>query len=116
MISVKIGNATYPAKVDGKVADHEWGGRASKSITLEMPHADAEKIFVDNAAWSIVHQPNPYVGENGETVTPEAVEYDNSDYCIAGAITDHRDGTLTVKMGKLTELEETLYMVYGGAE
>lgn len=47
-------------------------------------------------------------------MTPEAVTYDNSDYCVAGDITDHRDGTVTVKMGRLTALEETLELIYGG--
>ena len=32
-------------------------------------------------------------------------EWDNSDYCVAGPITDNRDGTITAKMGKKTELE-----------
>ena len=31
--------------------------------------------------------------------------YDNSEYCMAGPITDNRDGTVYVKMGKPTELE-----------
>ena len=32
---------------------------------------------------------------------------------MAGDITDHRDGTITVKMGRLTALEETLELIYG---
>ena len=35
----------------------------------------------------------------------EKEEYNNSDYCIAGDIIDHRDGTLSVKMGKPTDVE-----------
>lgn len=31
--------------------------------------------------------------------------YDNSEYCVAGPITDNRDGTVYIKMGKPTELE-----------
>ena len=38
-------------------------------------------------------------------MTPEVEEYDNSDYCILGDITVHRDGTITVKMGKPTAEE-----------
>lgn len=38
-------------------------------------------------------------------------EWDNADYCVAGPITDHRDGTLTVKMGKYTQLEEALRQI-----
>ena len=49
-------------------------------------------------------------------MTPDPAEFDNSDFCVAGDVTDHRDGTVTVKMGKLTALEETLLMIYGGEE
>jgi hypothetical protein len=64
--------------------------------------------------------------ENGEPVLDELgnpkvkehetqeTEFDNSDYCLAGDITDHRDGRITVKMGKLTELEEAYEMMLGG--
>ena len=37
-----------------------------------------------------------------------AQEQDCSDYCVAGPITDNRDGTLTVKMGQYTQLEKAL--------
>ena len=116
MTFVKIGESLFPAQIAGRMKDPAWDDRASKSITLEMTHAEAVETFVDGLAWAIIHQPEPYTNENGETVTPEAETYDNSDFCLAGAITDHRDGTITVKMGKLTDLEETLEIIYGGAE
>lgn len=59
----------------------------------------------------------PVLDENGAPVTiekSEAVqigteipetEWDNSEYSIAGDIVDHRNGTVTVKMGKPTEIE-----------
>ena len=42
--------------------------------------------------------------EDGSIVTVQE-EYDNSDYSMAGSITDNRDGTLAVKMGKPTKIE-----------
>lgn len=48
-------------------------------------------------------------GTDGGTETVQ--EWDNADYCVAGPITDHRDGTLTVKMGKYTQLEEALRQI-----
>ena len=33
---------------------------------------------------------------------------------LAADVTDHRDGTCSIKMGKLTELEETLALLLGG--
>ena len=116
MIYVKINGVLYPARVDGRVSDRDWDGRESKSITLSMTHEEASQTFVSGLGWSIVNKPAEYIDESGKTITPDPVEYDNSEYCIAGEITDHRDGTLTVKMGKLTELEETLEVIYGGAE
>lgn len=52
--------------------------------------------------------------DTGEMVTPEPIRYDNSAFLVAGDITDHRDGTITVKMGRLTALEQTLEQIYGG--
>ena len=109
-IYIKVNNTEYPATVNGDRADRTWDNRESKSITLEMSHAEALELFVDGLAWSIVFQGDSYLDtETGETVTPEAEEYDNSDFCVAGDITDHRDGTVTVKMGKYTN-EELLLM------
>ena len=106
MIFVKINNTLYPATIDGRVADSSWDGRESKAITLEMGYATAINLFVNGLAWSIVEQTKV----DGET------EYDNSEYNLAGDITDHRDGTITVKMGKLTALEEAYEIMFGGNE
>lgn len=115
MTQVIIGAQQYDAAVSGKTRDPDWDYRASKSITLAMDHNTAASLFQNGAAWSILHQGQAYEDpETGEMVTPEAVTYDNSDYCVAGDITDHRDGTVTVKMGRLTALEETLELIYGG--
>lgn len=109
MIFVKINNKLYPATVSGKVTDKDWDNRESKSITLEMDYANAIKTFVDGRAWSIV-QHEEIEGEVQET------EFDNSEFNLAGDITDHRDGTITVKMGMLTPLEEAYEIMLGGAE
>lgn len=103
MTYIKIGDTLYPAKIDGKMHDREWDDRSSKAITLEMDYPTASALFVDGLVWSIVQQ-----DEDVEH------EFDNSDYCLAGDITDHRDGTMTVKMGKLTELEEAYEIMLGG--
>lgn len=103
MTYVKIGNTTYPAVIYGRMKDTAWDDRESKTIEIEMDAADAAELFVDGLEWSIVGE-----GENG----PE--EYDNSDFTLAGDITDHRDGTVSVKMGKLTDLELAYELLYGG--
>lgn len=106
MTYVKISNKTYPATISGWVNDRDWDGRESKAITLEMDHKTALETFVDDAPWSILAE-QPSVNEAGEEITVME-EYDNSDYCMAGDITDHRDGTVTVKMGRYTDLEIAL--------
>jgi hypothetical protein len=116
MTYIKINDVQYPATINGRVTDKDWDNRESKSITLEMTHEDAKSIFVDDLAWSIVYQPDSYKDEKGEIVVPEAEVYDNSEFVLAGDIIDHRDGTITVKMGKLTALEEAYEIMLGGAE
>ena len=112
MTYVKINGTTYPAIINGKIADREWDGRESKTINLEMSHAEADAIFVDGLAWSIIADTVKEVEQTREDGSVEIVEvpaqeeYDNSDYCVAGDITDHRDGTLSVKMGKPTQIEQ----------
>lgn len=109
MIYVKINGTEYPATVNGKLVDRDWDNRDSKAITLEMNYTTAMSLFVDNLAWSIVQRDTyPEYDENnqptGKTVE-QVQEFDNSDYCIAGPVTDNRNGTITAKMGRKTELE-----------
>lgn len=103
MTYVKINGTTYPAVINGKPIDREWNDRESKTITLEMAYADAIALFVDGLAWSILMDVEQEQ-EDGSIVTVQE-EYDNSEYSMAGSITDNRDGTISVKMGKPTQLE-----------
>ena len=117
MIFVKINETLHPASVSGKVTDKDWDNRESKSITLEMDYTTAIGLFVDGMAWSIVDQHEiPVFDENGEQTGTELkeTEFDNSEYNLAGDITDHRDGTITVKVGKLTDLEQAYEILLGG--
>ena len=110
MQQIKIGDTIYEASIDGLIHDRAWGNRKSKSITLAMDYATAVATFADDVPWSILYQPSDYYDtETKQMVTPPVEEYDNSDYCILGDITVHRDGTVTVKMGKPTG--EELYNI-----
>ena len=117
MTFIKINETLYPATISGKVQDKDWDNRESKAITLGMDYATAIALFVDGLAWSIVQQNEvPVFDENGEQTGTkmQETEFDNSEYNLAGDITDHRDGTITVKMGKLTDLEEAYEIMLGG--
>lgn len=120
MTYVKISDTLYPATISGRVADKDWDNRPSKAITLEMGYAEAVGLFVDGVAWSIVQREEVPVyqldesgehvlGEDGEPIQTgtevQETEWDNSEYSVPGDITDRRNGTITAKMGKITDSE-----------
>ena len=106
---LKVNGQEYPAKFISKYQDLNWDKRETQTIYLTMSHDAVATLLPDNTPWSIVQrdmvdvldeQGNP-TGETKEVVN----EYDNSGYSLAGDITDHRDGTVSIKMGKPTEAE-----------
>lgn len=111
-IYIKVNNTEYPATVNGDRADRSWGNRATKTVTLTMSHDAVAALLPDNTPWSIVQREMMDVlDEQGKPTgeTKEVVnEYDNSEYSLAGDITDHRDGTVSIKMGKPTEAENAV--------
>lgn len=108
-IYIKVNNTEYPAAISGANNDRNWDGRDTKTVTLTMSHAEVAALLPDNTPWSIVQRDTvPKYDEDGQPTgeTEERVqEYDNSEYSLAGDITDHRDGTVSIKMGKPTESE-----------
>ena len=112
-LSIMINTTEYPIlSCDGVLKNAKWDGRDTKTITLTMTHAEVAALLPDNTPWSIVQrdmvdvldeQGNP-TGDTKEVVN----EYDNSEYSIAGEITDYRDGTVSIKMGKPTETENAV--------
>lgn len=99
MANININGKTYQATVTVCTADHLWGGRSVKAVTLEMTSAEAAQIWTDGAAWSVI--------------SADGIEIPQSEYAKAGTITDHRDGRVTVKMGKYTPAE-LAEIAYGG--
>ena len=108
--SVIIHEVEYPViEINGMFKNPSWDSRDTKAIHLSMTHAQAASLFVDGLAWSIKQVDTyPVLDDKGqptgETKT-ETQTFDNSDYSVAGSITDNRDGTVTCMMGKLTETE-----------
>ena len=60
---------------------------------------EVKTLFVNDVSWSIV------VSQKAIDGNIESYETDMSEYAIAGSITDNRDGTITVKMGRYKEEE-----------
>lgn len=118
MTYIKVNNTLYPATIDGRIADYEWNRRDTKSITLTMTYSEVLALLPDNTPWSIVQKDivqkydengKLLVDADGNPVTEEiATEFDNSEYTMSGVIRDNRNGTVTIKMGKLTEIESIL--------
>lgn len=65
------------------------------SITITATYAEVAAEFTDGATFTVVD----------DSVTP-AEEFEYADHTMAGPITDHRDGMVTVKMGKSNTAEQ----------
>lgn len=106
---IKVNGQEYPAKVIYLYKDRNWDMRETQTAHLTMPYAQAAALLTTGTPWfnvfrETVDKPdndgNP-TGQTEEVVTEE----DMSAYSLAGDITDHRDGTVSIKMGKPTEAE-----------
>lgn len=106
---IKLNNTEYPAEINGNPKDRTWGDRDTKAITLTMTTTEVAALLPDNTPWSIVLRETVDKLDNDGQPTGETEEvvneWDNSEYSLSGAITDHRDGTVSIKMGKPTETE-----------
>ena len=108
-IYIKVKNIEYPADINGNPKDRTWGDRDTKTVTLTMTATQAAALLPDNTPWSIVQRETVDKLDNDGNPTGETVEqvneWDNSEYSLSGDITDHRDGIVSIKMGKPTETE-----------
>lgn len=100
MTYISINGERYPALVTPCPHDRSWDGRESRRITLTMTPARAAELFTDGLSWSRIIQYPAVVNGDGETVTLPEQETDLSGYEVAGPIVDHRNGTVTVSMGR----------------
>ena len=124
MIYVKVNGALYPATIDGQMQDYTWDNRESKTVTMQGTYDEIVGLFKDGTPWSIVmkeevQQRNDdgslVLDKAGNPVTEEQTsEWDNSEFSMSGPITDNRDGTVSIKMGKPTDLEDAMELLLGG--
>ena len=124
MIYVKVNETLYPATIDGQMQDYTWDNRESKTITMQGVYDEIVGLFGDHTPWSIgmkeeVQQRNDdgslVLDKAGNPVMEEQTsEWDNSEFSMSGPITDNRDGTVSIKMGKPTDLEDAMELLLGG--
>lgn len=109
---IKVNGQEYPATCIYNYKDRNWDMRETQTVHLTMPYAQAAALLPSGTPWSNVFREtkdkfdndgNP-TGKTEEVVTEE----DMSAYSLSGAITDHRDGTVSIKMGKPTETESAV--------
>lgn len=109
---IKVAGQEYPAKVIYLYKDRNWDMRETQTAHLTMPYAQAAALLTTGTPWFNVFREtvdkldndgNP-TGQTEEVVTEE----DMSAYSLAGEITDYRDGTVSIKMGKPTEAENAV--------
>lgn len=109
---IKANGQEYPATLIYNYKDLNWDMRETQTVHLTMPYAQAAALLPDNTPWSNVFREtkdkldndgNP-TGQTEEVVTEE----DMSAYSLAGDITDHRNGNVSIKMGKPTEAENAV--------
>ena len=121
MIYVKVNGTLYPATIDGQMQDYQWDNRESKVITMQGTYDEIVGLFKDGTPWSIVMKEtvqkrnedgSPVLDKAGNPVTEEQTsEWDNSEFSMSGPITDNRDGTVSIKMGKPTDLEDAMELL-----
>ena len=109
---IKVGGVEYPVTLIYNYKDRNWDMRESVAVHLTMPYAQAAALLTSGVKWSnVFREQKDVLDENGELTgqTEEVVtEEDMSAYSLAGQITDYRDGTVSIKMGKPTEAESAV--------
>lgn len=95
-MKVRVKDKEFPL-LSARAATEELKGfrRDVISLTITATYQEAAVAFTDGSTFTVVD----------DSVTP-AEEFEYADHTMAGPITDHRDGTVTVKMGKANTAEQ----------
>lgn len=106
MIYVKIGETMMEATVNGYRRDPKWDYRDVEEVTVAATADEVKELFHEGVDWDLVQVFDPYVDEaTGEIITPEPKTKNHGEFCVSGAVIDHRNGTVTIRMGKITDAE-----------
>lgn len=109
---IKVGGQEYPATLIYNYKDRNWDMRETQTVQLTMPYAQAASLLTTGTPWfNVFRETVDKLDNDGNPTgqTEEVVpEEDMSAYSLAGEIVDHRDGTVSIKMGKPTETENAV--------
>lgn len=101
---LKANNTETPCEAAEHYRDSAWG-RPTCTVTIKGSTAEIAALLPNNAPWSLIEREDALDELGAPTGQTVDHERDMSEYSLSGDITDHRDGTVSIKMGKPTETE-----------
>lgn len=101
---LKANNTETPCEAAEHYRDSAWG-RPTCTVTIKGSAAEIAVLLPNNAPWSLIEREDVLDESGAPTGQTVDHERDMSEYSLSGDITDHRDGTVSIKMGKPTEVE-----------
>lgn len=101
---LKENNTETPCEAAEHYRDSAWG-RPTCTVTIKGSAAEIAALLPDGAPWSLIEREDVLDESGAPTGQTVDHERDMSEYSLSGDITDHRDGTVSIKMGKPTEVE-----------
>lgn len=101
---LKANNTETPCEAAEHYRDSAWG-RPTCTVTIKASAAEIAALLPNNAPWSLIEREDALDESGAPTGQTVDHERDMSEYSLSGDITDHRDGTVSIKMGKPTETE-----------
>lgn len=107
---LKANNTETPCEAAEHYRDSAWG-RPTCTVTIKASAAEIAALLPNNAPWSLIEREDALDESGMPTGQTVDHERDMSEYSLSGDITDHRDGTVSIKMGKPTEAENSNYTV-----
>lgn len=101
---LKANNTETPCEAAEHYRDSAWG-RPTCTVTIKASAAEIAALLPDGAPWSLIEREDALDESGAPTGQTVDHERDMSEYSLSGDITDHRNGTVSIKMGKPTETE-----------
>ena len=104
---LKANNTETPCEAAEHYRDSAWG-RPTCTVTIKGSAAEIAALLPSNTPWSLIEREDVLDESGAPTGQTVDHERDMSEYSLSGDITDHRDGRVSIKMGKPTEVESAV--------